>query len=161
MKKMLFLIIVISFNYSFSQKKIPTSTLKTLEGVTTNLQKLSQKNDLIIVSLWTTWCAPCKNELDAINDVYQDWQDETKVKFYAISVDDSRTVKRVRPLVNGKGWEFDVLLDTNNELKRSLGTAIIPLTLVISKGKIVYKSTGYTSGAEDDIYKVIKEKSKS
>ena len=28
--------------------------------------------------------------------------------------------KRVKPLVNGKGWEYKVLLDSNQDLKRKL-----------------------------------------
>ena len=111
-----------------AQNKIPNTQLKTLGGDITNLQDIAKNNDLIVVSLWATWCVPCKNELDAINEVYSDWQDETNVTLYAISVDDSRTVKRVKPLVNGKDWDYEILLDTNNDLKRALGASTVPLT---------------------------------
>lgn len=158
MKFLTFAAFFLSFSL-FAQTSLPTISIKTLEGTQTSLQQLSEDNDLMIVSLWATWCVPCKNELDAINDVYQDWQDETNVKLYAISIDDSRTVKRVKPLVNGKGWEFDVLLDTNNDLKRALGTATVPYTIVISKGKVIYKHSGYTPGAEDELYEILKDNS--
>ena len=49
-------------------------------------------------------------------------------ELYAVSTDDSRTIKRVNAMVNGKGWEYNILLDTNNELQRSLGASTIPLT---------------------------------
>jgi thiol-disulfide isomerase/thioredoxin len=111
------------------------------------------------VSLWATWCVPCKNELDAINEVYVDWQDETNVKVYAVSVDDSRTVSRVKPMVNGKAWDFTILLDTNNELKRELGASTVPLTLIIKNGKIVYRHSGYTPGSEEDLFEEIKKHS--
>lgn len=142
-----------------AQDKIPNTQLKTLDGKTTNLQSIAENNDLIVVSLWATWCVPCKNELDAISEVYSDWQDETNVKLYAVSVDDSRTVKRVKPLVNGKGWDYEVLLDTNNDLKRALGASTVPLTLIIKNGKIVYKHSGYTPGSEDDLFEEIKKHS--
>ena len=108
----------------------------------------------------TEWCVPCKNELDAISDVYEDWQDETNIKLYAVSVDDSRTVKRVKPLVNGKGWEYDVLLDTNHELKRALGVSTVPVTLIIKDNNIVYRHSGYTPGAEDELFEEIKKHTK-
>ena len=159
MKQFLYLLVfAISFNIS-AQEALPTAEIKTLDGTTTTLQKISKDNDLIVVSLWATWCVPCKNELDAINDVYTDWQDETDVKVYAISVDDSRTVSRVKPLINGKAWDFDILLDTNNDLKRELGAATVPLTLIIKNGKIVYRHSGYTPGAEDDLFEEIKKHS--
>ncbi|AUC83372.1 TlpA disulfide reductase family protein [Lacinutrix sp. Bg11-31] len=152
------LVFAMSLNLS-AQENLPTAEIKTLDGTTTTLQEISKDNSLIVVSLWATWCVPCKNELDAINDVYTDWQDETDVKLYAVSVDDSRTVSRVKPLVNGKAWDFDILLDTNNDLKRELGAATVPLTLIIKNGKIVYRHSGYTPGAEDILFEEIKKHS--
>tara|TARA_B100000795_G_scaffold247358_1_gene213550 strand:- start:2596 stop:2988 length:393 start_codon:yes stop_codon:yes gene_type:complete len=128
-----------------------------LKGGTTSLKEIVQQNDLIIVSLWATWCVPCINELDAISDVYEDWQDETNVELVAVSVDDSRTVNRVRPLVNGRDWEFTILLDINNNLKRALNTSTVPLTLIIKNGEIVYRHSGYTPGAEDTLYEELKK----
>ncbi len=155
MKRLLFLVSILFLNVTFSQNKLPKATLKTLQGTETNLVELSKKSDFMVVSLWATWCIPCKNELTAINDVYQDWKDDIDVIVYAVSIDNSRTVKSVRPMVNGKNWDFQVLLDTNNNLKRELSVNSIPFILVIKNGKIIYKHSGYTSGAEDDIYDVM------
>ncbi len=155
----LYLFFLLFFNVAFSQSHLPNTTLKTLQGTETNLLKLSKDHDLMVVSLWATWCVPCKNELDTINDVYQNWKEETGVVFYAVSIDDSRTLKNVRPMVNGKDWELEILLDTNNNLKRKLSVTSIPLTLIIKKGKIIYRHSGYTPGAEEDIYAILKKNS--
>jgi thiol-disulfide isomerase/thioredoxin len=160
MKQLATLITLLFFSITLNaQTDVPTTKLKTLTGETTDLPTISKENDLIIVSLWATWCAPCKNELDAISEVYDEWQDETNVKLYAVSVDDSRTVKRVKPLINGKGWEYDILLDTNNDLKRALGAPTVPVTLIIKNGKIVYRHSGYSPGAEDELYEELKKHS--
>lgn len=152
------LILMVSFNL-IAQDSLPTSEITTLDGTATTLQKISEDNDLYVVSLWATWCVPCKNELDAINEVYVDWQDETNVKVFAISVDDSRTVSRVKPMINGKAWDFTILLDTNNDLKRELGASTVPLTIIVKDGKIVYRHSGYTPGAEDELFEEIKKHS--
>ncbi len=86
-----------------------------------------------------------------------DWQEETGIELYAVSVDDARTVKRVRPLISGKGWEYTILLDTNNDFKRALGASSVPLTLLVKNNKIVYRHSGYSPGAEDELYEKIKE----
>lgn len=159
MKYLLYISIFFTCFLVNAQDTLPTSEIKTLDGDTTTLEKLSKENDLMLISLWATWCVPCKNELDAINEVYIDWQDETNVKLFAISVDDARTVSRVKPLVNGKAWDFSVLLDTNNDLKRELGASTVPLTLIIKNGKIVYRHSGYTPGSEDELFEEIKKHS--
>ena len=80
--------------------------------------EISKKNNLMIISLWATWCVPCKNELDAVAEVYDDWISETNVMYFAVSIDDSRTSKRIKPMVNGKEWNFEILLDENSDLKK-------------------------------------------
>jgi thiol-disulfide isomerase/thioredoxin len=152
MKKFIWILV---FNLSFTlfaQELLPNTTLKTLSGATTTLAEIAAVDDLIVVSLWATWCVPCKNELDAVADVYDDWVSETGVKYYAVSIDDSRTAKRVRPMINGKGWEFEILLDENSDLKRAFGVSTVPYTIIIKSGEIVYKHTGYTPGFEDELY---------
>lgn len=146
-----FILTIITAN---AQNSLPSLSLKTADGKTINTKELS-KDGPIVISLWATWCVPCKNELDAISDVYDEWVDETGIKLYAVSVDDSRTVKRVKPLVNGKGWEYEVLLDTNHDLKRALGVSTVPVTLIVKDNKIVYRHSGYTPGAEDELYEEI------
>lgn len=155
------LILTLSFvfglTFARAQDELPNLSLKNLDGSLVNIQDISKNDQLTIVSLWATWCVPCKNELDAIGEVYSDWQDETNVKLYAVSIDDSRTVKRVKPLVNGKGWEFDVLLDTNSDLKRLLNAPTVPVTLIVKNNQILYRHSGYTPGAEEELFAKVKE----
>ena len=146
-------ILVLSLHFAFfAQEQLPNTTLKTLSGANTTLTEIAATDDLIVVSLWATWCVPCKNELDAVAEVYDDWVTDTGVKYYAISIDDSRTAKRVRPMINGKGWEFEILLDENSDLKRAFGVSTVPYTVIIKSGEIVFKHTGYTPGFEDELY---------
>jgi len=157
MKKIIpVLLFLVSFGV-FSQNELPNIDLKTIDGKSFSSQDLAKDGKVTIISLWATWCVPCLKELDAISEVYPDWQDETNVELFAVSVDDSRTVKRVKPLINGKGWDYTILLDTNNDFKRALGAATVPLTLLVKDNKIVYRHSGYSPGAEYELYEKIKE----
>lgn len=160
MKNALVLIFLSFGLHSFAQDALPSINVTTLEGDLTTLTKAAESDGPVVISLWATWCVPCLKELDAISDLYEDWQDETNVKLIAISVDDSRTVKRVKPLINGKGWDYTILLDTNNDVKRALGAATVPLTLIVKDGKIVYRHSGYSPGTENELYKKIQEYAK-
>ena len=155
MNKKKYLFILFLGFFTQAQSPLPSIELKTLSGQFINTNQIAQENQLIIISLWATWCVPCKNELDAVAEVYEDWVSETDVKYFAISIDDSRTSKRIKPMVDGKGWEFEILLDENSELKRAFGVSTVPYTVIVKNGLMVYKHTGYTPGYEDELYEQI------
>jgi|TARA_B110000914_G_scaffold99740_1_gene87807 peroxiredoxin len=138
-----------------SQDKIPNVTLKTLEGKSINSKSTFNKNGLTIYSFWATWCIPCINELDAINKDFDKWKSETNVKLVAVSTDDARTKRRVRPLVNGKKWKFEILTDENQDFMRALNINAMPHTIISKGSKIIYRKIGYKPGEENDLYEII------
>lgn len=138
--------------------ELPAVTLKSISGKTVNTAKLHNDGKPIIISFFATWCKPCNRELSAINEVYEDWQDETGVKLIAVSIDQAQNINKVKPLVDGNGWPYEVLLDPNSEFKRALGVQMIPFVLIVDgKGKIVYKHNGYTDGAENELIEKVRE----
>lgn len=157
MKKIVFLLCLLLTVNAFAQNELPNVDLTTLDGNTVTMQKAAASDNVVIVSLWATWCVPCIKELDAISEVWDDWKEETNVELIAVSVDDSRTASRVKPLTSGKGWEYEILLDPNNDLKRALGASTVPLTVLVKDNKIVYRHSGYSPGAELELFEKIKE----
>jgi len=160
MKKFIFLSVFLLSITGFSQKTLPNISLKTFEGEKVSVTELSSDDKIAVISLWATWCVPCIKELDAINELYDEWKAEVDFEVYAISVDDSRSVKRAKALVNGKGWEHNILLDTNQNLKRALGASAIPETIIVKNNEILYQHTGYTIGDEYELFDKLKKLSK-
>lgn len=160
MKKIILFIALFITTFGYAQKSLPNTSLKTLEGKSVALKDEINEDKITVLSFWATWCVPCINELDTIADDYEDLQEESNVEIIAISIDDSRTQKRVKPMVNGKDWPYKILLDKNQELKRALNISIVPHVIIIKKGEIVYRHTGYTPGAEEELYEKIKKLSK-
>jgi len=135
------------------EKTIPEMQLKNTVGETINTAQLENDGKPIIISFWATWCTPCKKELNAIHDLYIDWQDETGVRLVAISIDDQRTVSRVVPYIDSKAWEYEVLLDPNGDFKRAMGVNNVPHTFLIDgNGNIVYSHNNYAPGDEYELY---------
>lgn len=138
--------------------QLPAVTLKDMSGKMVNTAELSNDGKPIIISFFATWCKPCNRELSAISEVYEDWQDETGVKLIAVSIDQAQNINKVKPLVDGNGWPYQVLLDPNSDFKRALGVQMIPFVLIVDgKGKIVYKHNGYTEGAENELIEKVRE----
>ncbi|MEX0968342.1 MAG: TlpA disulfide reductase family protein [Bacteroidia bacterium] len=133
-------------------KPLPSVILTTLDGEEVDLQEYLNDGKPLIISLWATWCTPCKKELDNVSGLLDEWENKYGVRLLAISVDDSRNSMKVRPYIDGKGWEFHVLLDENSDTKRALNWATIPYTILVDKNRnIVYKHTGYTEGDEYEL----------
>ena len=153
------LVCFLFYNTAFSQTTIPNTNLTTLDGKSVKIQDEISKEKITILSFWASWCVPCINELDAISEVYEDWQEDFNMELIAISTDDARTQKRIRPMVNGKGWPYKILLDKNQELKRALNISTIPQIIILKDSKIIYIHSGYSPGVEDEFYEIIKENS--
>ena len=78
------------------------------------------------------------------------------MKIYAVAIDDARSSKTVKPFVDGQSWEFEVLLDVNQDLKRSMNVYGVPHTFVLNgQGEIVGQKLLYSEGDENDIYEMI------
>jgi thiol-disulfide isomerase/thioredoxin len=159
MKKSIILLttLLLSYGITFAQdRSLPNIEVKTLKGNSFNIQDLDNEGNPMVISFWATWCKPCKKELNAIAEVYDEWQDETGVKLIAISIDDTRSMSKVAPYVNSSDWDYDVYLDSNSDLKRAMGVSVVPHTFLINgEGKIVWNHKGYIDGDEEELYEQI------
>jgi thiol-disulfide isomerase/thioredoxin len=166
MKKLAFIIVLFFIaGFGFSQENtltknrpLPSVDIKDIKGNPFNTSKIENDGKPIVISFWASWCKPCVKELTTIADVYADWQEETGVKIYAISIDDARSSSLVAPLVNGKNWDYTVLLDQNGDFKRAMNVGPIPHTFVLNgKREIVWQHTSFAEGSERDLIDIIKK----
>lgn len=155
-KFIVFIFLVGVLANSFAQ--LPVIQLKDLNGKVVDTSKLHNDGKPFVISFFATWCKPCNRELKAIHEQYIDWQEETGMKLIAISIDQAQNINKVKPLIDGEGWEYEVLLDPNSDFRRAVGVQMIPHVLIVDgKGKIVESRSGYTEGAEEHIIEKIRE----
>lgn len=158
--KRFFLVLLAMSAFSAAFAQLPKVTLKDINGKSVAVDTLGTHGQPVIVDFFATWCKPCRRELNAIAEIYEDWQKEG-VRLVAISIDEAQNVQKVKPLVAQEGWEYEVLLDAQGDVKRALGVQSIPFVLVVDgKGNIIYRHTGYTDGAEEEIIETIRKSKK-
>lgn len=157
MKKSI-LILVLLLCAKTNAQEIPLAQLETIDGDIVSTQIFAeQSSNPTVIAFWATWCIPCLTELSAINERMENWKEKYQFDFYAIAVDDDRTAKKVASLQAGKGWDFKVLLDTNQDFKRKLNINSIPYLIVLKNDKIIFTKSGFVKGDEAKIEKVISE----
>ena len=129
----------------FGQSIPEHMVLKRLDNTEVTMKE-AFKDDVVILTFWATWCKPCRAEMEALSDIEDQWKD--KVRIVAVSIDDSRAVSKVKSLVKGSKWAFDVLLDVNKDLYKALNISSVPFAMILHKGKIVWTHSGYAPGNE-------------
>jgi cytochrome c biogenesis protein CcmG/thiol:disulfide interchange protein DsbE len=144
--------------FSFGQKEVPDVTLRTLDGKKVQLKEYAENGKITVISFWATWCGPCRKELDAIADIYPDWQADYDMELVAITLDTRRQMSKVPGVVETHGWEYDILSGDLNMMQNTFNFQAPPYTLVLDKnGKIAYTHNGYNPGDEYELEEKLKK----
>ena len=64
----------------------------------------------ILVNLWATWCAPCRQETPYLQSVYEENRDRG-LMVVGVSVDSPAALDSVKDFLGEMGVTYDVLLD--------------------------------------------------
>ncbi len=145
----------------YASDKAHDFTLQNLDGERITLSKELEKGP-VLLDFWATWCKPCLKELPHVNEIDKKYS-EKGLKVLTITIDNAKGKSRVKPLVKGKKFDFEVLYDTDSEVMKLFGGKYPPLTVLIDQsGEIVYTKFGFSAGdeikLEEAIIKLFPEK---
>lgn len=143
-----------------AQKRLPSVVLRNASGKQINVDTLHKACQLTLVVVWRSCCQDGYQLLEDILNQADGWNAKTKLTFCAISVDDSRSSLRVVNEIKTLGWNFQLLLDNNQEFKRQMNINSMPCLLLLDeRGNVLWQKEGYSETLVDMISdEITKEK---
>ncbi|MFN3532183.1 MAG: peroxiredoxin family protein [Candidatus Brocadia sp.] len=121
------------------------SYAKDIKDITsTDLKEIirSNKDKVVAVTFWATWCKVCQEHLPEINTLYEKYK-EKKVEMIGVSLDDK--VKEVKDFIEKKGIAFPVLrAKDKEEMSYVYNIRKIPIIYYYKNGELEHIEEGYT-----------------
>jgi len=129
--------------------RLPDFTLETIDGQRFTLSEHVGR-EVIVLSFWATWCAPCLQELPHLEELYQA-ERERGLLVVAVAMDEPSSVAEVAPTARRLGLTMPVVLDGEQRAVRLYNRSRnAPMTVVIDRrGQLVHAAPGYEPGDED------------
>ena len=115
------------------------------------------KDGPMIIDFWATWCEPCKKQMRYL-DLFHNHFKDLGFKVLTVNTDTPKSMSKVKPYVRTKGFEFNVAVDPNSQIKKKMKIQQMPTTIIVDQdGTVVYRHKGYVPGDEVGILKAITE----
>jgi cytochrome c biogenesis protein CcmG/thiol:disulfide interchange protein DsbE len=146
-KFLLSIVIIFAFANLTKAQSFYDFTLDDLNGDDVTLSELLKKGP-VMLSFWATWCAPCKDEMKYMNDIWAKYKDKG-FTYLAVNNDNQKSLSKVRSYISANGYEFPVVLDTDEKIFEAYQGSGHPFSVIIGMdGTIKARHLGYVPGDE-------------
>jgi peroxiredoxin len=123
----------------------PDFVLKSSTGE--NLRLSEYRGDVVMINFWATWCAPCRQEMPLLDDLYARYQ---RVGFTLLGVNIDDDSRRAMKMIEELGVNFPVLFDESKDVSKLYEVEVMPTTILVDReGTVRHIHHGYKPGYED------------
>ncbi len=118
--------------------------LKSLDGADGALNDYRGK--VVLVNLWATWCAPCRSETPALEELYRA---NRKRGLVVLGIDQGESPAAASAFARELHLTYPILIDTEQRYGRAYAAIGLPTSVVIDRtGHIVHGVDGERTLAE-------------
>lgn len=96
------------------------------------------KGQVVLLNIWATWCAPCRAEMPAIEQLHRQFGPRG-LKVVAVSVDRAGDEKLIADFVKEYHLSFEILHDAPGKIQTAYQTTGVPETFILGKDGVIRK----------------------
>lgn len=112
----------------------PEYAAVTLDGDTARLGDLA--GQVVLLNVWATWCAPCREEIPALQALYETHADEG-FEVVGVSVDGRGEREGIRRFAGEFGMTYPIWHDPEDSFGVTFRTIGVPVTLLVDREGMV------------------------
>lgn len=122
----------------------PDFTLETLDGQTITLSDL--QGQVLLINFWASWCLPCREEMPAIQQVYEQYRDQG---FVVLAVNLQEKNAQVAAFTEQLELTFPILMDRDGDVFDRYRVMALPSTFFVDRAGVIQDVAvgGLLSGA--------------
>jgi cytochrome c biogenesis protein CcmG, thiol:disulfide interchange protein DsbE len=139
-----------ALSLSAQQTAIPNVDLRDINGKIVSSSQITQPGTATLVVFWKSTSGKCCDNLDMLQDAWEETLSLRGVKLVAICVDCNGSWTQVKPIVNGNNWDFDTYIDVNGDLKRAMNVGDVPCTMLFGEDQeMICRYNGACTGSQE------------
>lgn len=102
---------------------------------------LDYKNKILVLDFWHTRCGACFQKFPIVQELFEQYKNDTSILILAINKHiNEDTTSQAFDVIKKNGYNFPVLLPSNDKLPDIFNVESYPTTFIIDKkGKIIFK----------------------
>jgi cytochrome c biogenesis protein CcmG/thiol:disulfide interchange protein DsbE len=108
----------------------PDFNLSTSQGTQISLSTLHGQP--VIINLWASWCPPCREEMPALQKVYETYH-EQGLEILGVNATNQDDVQAANEFSNRLGLTFPILLDGDGRVSRLYQLQSLPTTFFVGR----------------------------
>lgn len=112
----------------------PEFQLTTLSGERVAIKDMQGK--VVLLNFWATWCGPCRQEMPAMQRVYEEYRDQG-LEIWAVNTTYNDSRQAAEEFAEEYGLDFPILLDEQSQISQQYQLLATPTTFFIGRDGVI------------------------